>query len=292
MKTASNKLARRNRDALKEKGQYLLAFGVIASMLFAVGFPVFVIFFFGLLAFLVLRMFVAGSRSESRDIFEFYLTANEMLRDDDRRWYGFELREAIGRGEAIIESMSSAPPLVHFSLGALYLKAGEHKAALNNLSHVVENVSADESSVVYPPPELRNYVRILRKIERDPADAPLTSAAVRSLERARRLRGKALLEQSREGFANALPVSPAGAHAELAGEIAAEPTSDPQPVSVTSLETSANGLPANGEQPPLSGKERPKRSDRVATGEETYGDRKSITDVLHEIYDKGSPRRP
>jgi hypothetical protein len=289
MKTASNKLARRNRDALKEKGQYLLAFGVIASMLFAVGFPVFVIFFFGLLAFLVLRMFVAGSRSESRDIFEFYLTANEMLRDDDRRWYGFELREAIGRGEAIIESMSAAPPLVYFALGALYLKAGEHKAALNNLSHVVDNVSSDESTVVYPPPELRNYVRILRKIERDPADAPLTSAAVRSLERARRLRGKALLEQSREGFANTLP-SPAVNPAELTADSEAETAPDPQPVSVTSLGALGNGSAANGEQP--AGNERPKRAVRGENAEENYGDRKSITDVLHEIYDKGTPRRP
>jgi hypothetical protein len=40
----------------------------------------------------------------------------------------------------------------------------------------------------------------LRKIEREPAEAPQTSAAIRALERARRNRGKALLENSRAGL--------------------------------------------------------------------------------------------
>ena len=61
----------------------------------------------------------------------------------------------------------------------------------------MENENADESTYIYPSPELRNYVKILRKIEREPAEAPQTSAAIRALERARRNRGKALLEESR-----------------------------------------------------------------------------------------------
>jgi len=67
---------------MKDRGQYLLAFGVVASMLLVAGFPLFVIFFFGIFAYFLLRMFASGSRSETREIFEFYLTANEMLRDD------------------------------------------------------------------------------------------------------------------------------------------------------------------------------------------------------------------
>src|SRR5688572_11100458 len=174
-------------------------------MLLVAGFPVFVIFFFGIFAYFLVRLFSSGSRSETREVFEFYLTANEILRDDDRRWYGFEIKEAINRGEDIIRRMNPAPPLVYFSLGALQNKAGEHKAAMGNLAFVVENPAAEERSYTSASPELQSYVRILRKIEREPADAPLTSAAVRALERARRIRAKALLEDSREKF-SAIPV--------------------------------------------------------------------------------------
>jgi hypothetical protein len=132
-----------------------------------------------------------------REVFEFYLSANEVLRDDERRWFGFEVHEVINRGERILQTMQGAPPLVYFTLGALYNKIGDHKAAVNHLTYVVENESSDESTYNYPSPELRNYVKILRKIEREPAEAPQTSAAVRALERARRNRAKTILEQSR-----------------------------------------------------------------------------------------------
>src|SRR6478672_2505321 len=192
-----NKLQKRQPSGVVEKGQYALAFVVVAAMLVVAGFPAFVVFFFGIFAYFLWKIFTSGSRSETRDIFEFYLAANEMLRDDDRRWYGFEIREVISRGVRIVQSMSAAPPLVYFTLGALFNKIGEHKDAVANLKNALESEHADEMKFVFPSPELRNYVKVLRKIEREPAEAPMTSAAVRSLERARRLRGKSLLEESR-----------------------------------------------------------------------------------------------
>ena len=46
---------------------------------------------------------------------------------------------------------------------------------------------------------------MLRKIERTPAEAPLTSSAVRSLERARKNKGKLLLEHSRSQLKSGPP---------------------------------------------------------------------------------------
>ena len=252
-------------------------------MLLVAGFPVFVIFFFGIFAYFLLRMFSAGSRSETREIFEFYLTANEILRDDDRRWYGFEINEAIRRGEQIVQRMSGAPPLVHFALGALQNKAGDHKAAIANLGHVVENASADESAYAYPSEELRSYVKILRKIEREPADAPLTSAAVRALERARKIRGKSLLEDSRQKF-SAIPVVVEASPPVLEkGRVEADPGTR-QEVRFTDI-SYQNG---HHDQADTDGanlaKQGPKKGKKETP--DPYTDRKSISEVLHDIYDK------
>lgn len=197
----NRQMQKRMPDSLKEKSQYILAFGVIAMMLLAVGFPTFVIVFFGIFAFFLWKTFATSSPSGVREVFEFYLSANEILRDDERRWFGFEVQEVIARGERILQTMNGAPPLIYFTLGALYHRAGDHKSAVNHLSYVVENENSSESTYNYPSAELRNYVKILRKIEREPAEAPQTSAAVRALERARRNRGKSLLEESRAAVA-------------------------------------------------------------------------------------------
>jgi hypothetical protein len=193
----SDKLQKKLPDSLKENTQYALAFGLIATMLLVAGFPMFVIFFFAIFAYFLWKTFSQPSRGEAREIFEFYLSANELLRDDERRWFGFEVQEVIARGERILQLMNGAPPLVYFTLGALYHKVGDHKSAVNHLAYVVENENAEESTYIYPSPDLRNYVKILRKIEREPAEAPQTSAAIRALERARRNRGKSFLEISR-----------------------------------------------------------------------------------------------
>lgn len=262
-----------------------MAFGVVGSMLLVAGFPVFVIFFFAIFAYFIFRIFASGSRSETRDIFEFYLTANEILRDDGRNWFGFEVKDAIARGEAIVNRMMGAPPLVFFALGALYNKAGEHQAAINSLTHVIEGDNGGESSYVYPSQELRNYVKVLRKIERDPSEAPLTSASIRALERARRLRGKAILEESRAAYREA------AAKNEALHELA-EKTSADSPltaamngsveVTVSRIENAfnSNGHPAAGD-----GSKDP-RARKPKEKKDPFADRKPITEVLHDIYDK------
>lgn len=280
---SENQLQKRGTSPLKDRAQYLLAFGVVASMLWVVGFPVFVIFFFGIFAYFLLRMFSSGSRSETREIFEFYLTANEILRDDDRRWFGFEISDAIKRGEDIAQRMSGAPPLVYFALGALQSKIGDHKAAVANLAYVVENTSSDEGSYAYPSPELRNYVKVLRKIERDPADAPLTSAAIRALERARRIRGKVILEESRVKFANGHHL--ADARPELMEAHATDVSHRENGVggfkSIVGGQSDGSAEGSNDHR-----HERKTRRKKATDPVDPYSDRKPITEVLHDIYDK------
>ncbi len=196
----NNKLQKKIPNSIKEKSQYFLAFGVIATMLLVTGFPLFVISFFGIFAYFVWKTFLNPSHNGVRDVFEFYLTANEILRDDERRWFGFEIQEVINNGELILQRMSGAPPLVYFTLGALYHRVGNYKAAVNNLTYVLENNTSDESQYVYATPELKEYVKVLRKIERDPAEAPQTSAAIRALERTRRNRGQVILDESKKAI--------------------------------------------------------------------------------------------
>lgn len=257
-------------------------------MLLVAGFPVFVIFFFAIFAYFIFRIFASGSKNETRDIFEFYLTANEILRDDGRSWFGFEVKDAIGRGEVIVSRMTGAPPLVHFALGALYNKAGEHQSAINSLTQIIESGNGNEAAYVYPTQELRNYVKVLRKIERDPSEAPLTSAAIRALERARRLRGKAILEESRAAYRESTARNET--RPELAERTGAD-TSIP-----TSVEVSANGDQSiigriNGprDEPARPAPARDARSRKESSkGEkrDPFADRKPITEVLHDIYDK------
>ena len=284
---SDNALEKKVPWAIKEKGQYFLVLGVIASMLVVAQIPIFVVFFFGVFGYLVLKMLSTSSRSETREIFEFYLSANEILRDDDRRWFGFEIADTISRGEGIVRRMSAVPPLVQFALGALYHKAGDHKAAVKHLTSVLERDAGDEAAFVYPTPELRNYVKVLRKIEREPADAPLTSAAVRSLERARKLRGKALLEESRTKFATAFPI-PIQVEAKEGVDNRNLAPAQPQPETVhpEAEHHSENGKPYFDSL--LAEDDESKNAGRRKDSEkgDRYSDRKPITEVLHDIYDK------
>lgn len=285
---SDNKIQRRPANAIKERGQYLLAFGVVGSMLLVAGFPAFVVFFFGIFAYFLFRIFASGSKNETREIFEFYLSANEILRDDGRNWFGFEVRDAVRRGEAIVERMTTAPPLVYFALGALYNKAGEHQSAINSLTRVVESDGGSESAYVYPTPELRNYVKVLRKIEREPSEAPLTSASIRALERARRLRGKALLDESRAAY---LKQSTENAPAPQL------PQNGASPVDVT-LDRYSHGMrsvvgdhrpeaePATAPQPVMPSDTRARREVPKKEKRDPYANRKPIVEVLHDIYDK------
>lgn len=262
-------ISRRAEKIISDKGQYALTLGVVAALLYVVGFPVFGIMFLGAIAYLVTRVFSHTSRNDTRKIFEFYLSANEILRDNERRWFGFEIQESIALGESTLRTLRSAPPLVHFTLGALYGKSGDHSSAVQHFQYVLEDNSVVEQGIVYPTPELREYVRVLRKIEREPAESPLTSSAVRSLERMRKNRGKAMLEESKKLVAE-LQIENETAR-ELAaenGSLSSDIRDEFQDVAATPERVTAVERSASEENQTL------------------LGGRKPITEVLHDIYDK------
>ena len=182
----------------RESTQKLLAIIVIVALLSMMGIPSSVLIFFSIVTYFIWRAVQRSDQQDTGRIFDFYINANDILRDDERRWFGFEIKKVIDDGERVLHSMVDAPPLISFALGALYHHAGDHEAAVEHLSFVEENDLADERHRVEPSQELRRYVHILRKLEREPAEGPQTMAAIRSLERARRLRAAALLNESRE----------------------------------------------------------------------------------------------
>jgi hypothetical protein len=181
----------------QETAQRLVAIVVIMAMLGVMGIPLTVILFFATVVYFVWRAVQRSERQDVKNIFDFYISANEVLRDEERRWFGFEIGQVIAEGERVLHLMADPPPLVYFALGALYQRAGEHEAAAEHLSYVLEDEAGDEHSRTHPSQELRRYVEVLRRVEREPNEAPQTMAAIRGLERARRARGAAMLEESR-----------------------------------------------------------------------------------------------
>src|SRR5205085_1869988 len=158
--------------------------------------------FFATVVYFVWRAVQRSEQQDVKNIFDFYVSANEILRDEEKRWYGFEVTRVIAEGERVLHLMSDPPPLVYYTLGALYHRAGDHEAAAEHLAYVLEDVGGDEASRTQPSSELRRYVDVLRRIEREPNEAPQTTAAMRSLERARRARAAAMLEESRACLAS------------------------------------------------------------------------------------------
>jgi tetratricopeptide (TPR) repeat protein len=197
----------------QETAQRLIAIIVIMAMLGVMGIPLTVIFFFATVVYFVWRAVQRSERQDIKNIFDFYISANEVLRDEEKRWYGFELNHVIGEGERVLHLMPDPPPLVYFALGSLYQRAGDHEAAAEHLAYVLEDERGDESARLAPSAELRRYVEVLRRIEREPAEAPQTMAAIRSLERARRTRAAEMLADARarlgERAAPALRTPPA-----------------------------------------------------------------------------------
>ena len=122
--------------------------------------------------------------------------------------------------------------------------------------------SSDEWAIVDPTSELLDYVSMLRKIERDPANAPVMSAAVRYLERARKNKAKQMLDLSRR---------------ELGPDAALGELSAPTQVEEHSAEE-ASPQPYNFAE---FAKSRRERSD----AEEPDG-RRTISELLHDIYDE------
>jgi len=174
-----------------------IAFIIVVAMLNAAGFPPVIIV---LITGAVLVVWLCARRAQSREIeriFDFYIAAEAILREEERRWYGFEIAEVIEHGESLLEIMPDPPPLNYYALGALYQRLGNHEAAVEYLSRLSEDGHSDETHRTTASPQLRRYVSILRRIEYQPSTAPQTLAAIRSLERARQRHALKMLLDSR-----------------------------------------------------------------------------------------------
>lgn len=196
-----------------------IAVVVIVAMLGVVGLsPVVMVFFIGV----VLVVWIVSRHTQTREverIFDFYVAADAILREEERRWYGFEIAEVIEQGETLLETMPDAPPLNYFALGALYHRLGNHQATVEYLSRLLEDENYDEARHTVPSPQLRRYVSMLRQIEYHPSTAPQTLAAVRSLERARQRAAGKLLIESRGFLENETHVTQNAEVHEMRGEM-------------------------------------------------------------------------
>ncbi len=182
----------------RKLAQKAIAVGVIVALLDLVGVsPAIMLFMTGV----AVVIWFVGRRSENREverIFDFYISADAILRNEDRRWYGFEVAEVIENGERALELMPDSPPLHCFTLGALYHRIGNYEATTEYLSRLMEDEVYDELHRMAPSPQLRRYVTMLRRIEYEPSIAPQALAAVRNLERTRQKRAAVLLSESRQ----------------------------------------------------------------------------------------------
>jgi hypothetical protein len=180
--------------------QKIIAVVVIVTMLYGAGVaPIVMLFVSGV----VLVVFLVTRRAQNREVerlFDFFVTAESILRDEERRWYGFEVGEVIEQGELVLEGLPDPPPIHLFTLGALHHSIGNHSSAVEYLSHLVEDEHFNERNRDTGSPQLRRYVTLLRKIEMDPALAPETLGAIRSLERMRRRQAFTLLTESRKAL--------------------------------------------------------------------------------------------
>src|SRR5215207_5291031 len=175
-----------------------IAVVVIVAMLDAVGLsPVLMVFVTGV----VLVIWLFARRAQAREverIFDFYIAADAILREEERRWYGFEIAEVIEHGESLLEIMPDPPPLNYYALGALYQRLGNHAAAVQYLARLNEDELNDETHRLAPSSQLRRYVMMLRRLEYHPAAEPQTLAAIRNLERSRQRSAAKMLADSRE----------------------------------------------------------------------------------------------
>jgi len=175
----------------------VIAVIVVVAMLDAVGVPPMIMVLFTGMCFVIWLFARRAQAREVERIFDFYIAADAVLREEERRWYGFEISEVIEHGESLLEIMPDPPPLNYYALGALYQRLGNHAASVEYLSRVIEDARYDETHRTAPSPQLRRYVSMLRRIEYQPSLAPQTLAAIRSLERARQRNASKLLCESR-----------------------------------------------------------------------------------------------
>jgi len=190
------------KSANKRFTQKTIAVVIIVTLLYGAGVtPIAMLFVSGV----IFVVFMASRRAQNREvekIFDFYVSAEAILRDQDRHWYGFEVEEVIEHGEDALDSLPDPPPLHLFTLGALHHLIGNHNATSGYLSRLVEDEYADELHNKVPSTQLRRYVTLLRRIEAEPSMAPQSLGAVRSLERMRRRLASTMLTESRQALKN------------------------------------------------------------------------------------------
>ena len=220
--TSSNK-------KLLQKSIAVVVIVAILQMVVGVS-PILMLFATGVV-FLVLGVNRRSQNKQVEQIFNFYVAAEAILRDDERRWYAFEVVEVIDDGERAFSFMNDCPTLHLFALAALYHRIGKYEVTAEYLGRVIEDELYDERQNTMPSTQLRHYVTMLRRLEANPAGAPERLAAVRSLERMRRRHASRLLQESRAVQATVTeepPVKPESAKAvaasySAAGVVAARP---------------------------------------------------------------------
>jgi hypothetical protein len=189
----------------KRLAQKAVAVIVVVTLLNLVGVSPLVMMFATGVALVV---WIVSRHSQARDVervFEFYLSAYSILREEERRWYAFEIAEVIENGELGLDAIPDSPPLHLFALGALHYRIGNYAATAEYLSRVIEDERCDEGQRIAPSPQLRRYVTALRRMENEPSIAPQTLGAVKNLERMRRKQAAQLLDASRNFLKVATP---------------------------------------------------------------------------------------
>jgi hypothetical protein len=232
--------------------QKIIAVIVIVAMFDVVGVSPAVIIFIVGVGVLVWRMARRAERRETARVFDFFVSADDILRDEERQWYDFEVSDAISNGEQILNAMPDAPPLTYFALGALYHRVGDYESAVEHLAPVLDEQWIKERQRSAPSPQLRAYVELLRQVERDPALAPREAAAIQSLSAMRQERASTLLAESREHPTDKEPSAQHAYYADCSVPAVAPP--------IQKFTESSSEWPAMNIRPPIS-------------------------DVLHDVYE-------
>jgi hypothetical protein len=189
---------RRNRTLTKK----LVALVIIVALLQVVGVsPGIIIFLVGAGLF-VSYIAKRAEHKETQRVFAFYIAADEILRNEQREWYGFEIAEVIGDAERVMNSMPDPPTLCYFVVGALCHQARDYSGAVEYLNPLLDTEWLETRRLAAPSPQLRRYVDLLRDLERDPSIAPQALCAVRNLERLRQKQLIQLTMESREQLKN------------------------------------------------------------------------------------------
>ena len=192
---------------------YWGTFVLVGLLLYSMGLPVFAILFLGAISHFVRTALMWKGREPGHDIFAFYLTAADILRNSNKHWYGFEINEAIKRGQELTTSIVPAPPLLYVALGALLERSGDTSASLKCYSMVYGENAVNEAAIAFPSDSLRGYVATLRRIEASPAESPRTLSAIRSLERLRNGAAREAFERMTSQNTASLPRTDSGAEA-------------------------------------------------------------------------------